>query len=120
MSAKAVRNVGIIVALAAAVAFLPGGENSAGLVSALLGAGMMALIVLIVGRLYREHRVDVFSLGDRHRGLLYGSLAVAVFAMAARNRLFDTGLGTLVWFVLIGGASAGLYAVFQHWRAYRV
>lgn len=120
MHAKAARNVLIIVALAAAVAFVPGGSNSAGLVSALLGAGMLALIVLIIGRLYREHRVDVFGLGDRVRAILYGSVALAVFAMAARDRLLDTGLGTLAWLAMLVAASAGLYVVFQRYRAYRL
>lgn len=120
MSPKSLRNVLIIVGIAAAVAFLPGGQSSAGLVGAVLGAGVLALIVLILGRLYRENRVEVFSLGDRYRAVFYGSLAVGVFAMAARERLFGSDAGTLIWVVLMAGTAGGLYATFQHYRASRL
>jgi hypothetical protein len=112
------RNVLIILALAAAVAFLPGGDDTAAFVSAVLGIAISAAIVLILGRLYREHRVTIFSLGDRYRALLYGAFGVAVLAMAGRVRLFDTGLGTLAWFVMLGAASAALYTVWRHYREY--
>lgn len=120
MTPKAVRNVLIIVGIAAAVAFLPGGQSSAGLVGSVLGAGVLALIVMIVGRLYRENRVEVFSLGDRYRAVFYGSIAIAVFAMAARERMFDTDAGTLAWVVLMAAAAGGLYVTFQRYRAYRL
>jgi hypothetical protein len=117
---KAVRNVLIIVGIAAGVAFLPGGQSSAGLVGAVLGAGVMALIVLIIGRLYRENRVEVFSLGDRYRAVFYASLAIGVFAMAARARLFDSDAGTLAWVVMMAAAAGGLYTTFQRYRAERL
>jgi hypothetical protein len=113
-----VRNVLIILALAAAVAFLPGGGDTASFVGAVLSIGIAAAIILILARLYREHRVTIFSLGDRHRALLYGAIGVAVVAMAARPKLFDTGLGTFVWFLMLGGASFALYAVWRHYREY--
>jgi hypothetical protein len=112
----ALRNVAIVLAIAAAVYFIPGGGDTASFVAALLFIAMSAIFVWIVARMYRENRVAIFSLGDQNRALLYGAVGLAVLAMAARPRLFDTGAGTLVWFVMIGAAS---YALYRVWRSYR-
>jgi hypothetical protein len=117
VSSKTVRNVLIIVAIAAAVAFLPGGGDTAGLVGALLNIGITVIFVLLGIRFYRENRVAIFALGDRHRGLLYGALAAVVLAMAGRGQLLDTGPGSLVFFLLLAGAAGALYAVWQHHRS---
>jgi hypothetical protein len=115
---KTLRNVLIVVAVAAAVAFLPGGGDTAQLVSALLGIGITVIFVLLGIRFYRENRVAVFSLGDRHRGLLYGALGAIVLALAGRSKLLDTGIGSLVFVLLLVGAAGALYAVWQHHRSY--
>jgi hypothetical protein len=115
---KTLRNVLIVVAVAAAVAFLPGGGDTAQLVSALLGIGITVVLVLLGVRFYRENRVAIFSLGDKHRGLLYGALGAIVLALAGRNKLLDTGLGSLAFVVLLIGAIGALYAVWQHYRTY--
>jgi hypothetical protein len=113
------RNVLIIVAIAVAVYALPGGGSSADLIAALLSAGITISFTLIGIRLYRENRMTLFGLGDHWRGLLYGAIAVAIFAMAALSRLFDAGgAGVLLWFVLIGGASYALLMVWRSWRSY--
>ena len=51
-------------------------------------------------------------------GLLLAALAVAVVAMAGRQRLWETGAGTLAWVALIGGASLALVQVFRRYRSY--
>ena len=116
LRSDALRNVAIILAIAAAVYFIPGGGDTADFVAALLFIAMSAIFVWIIGRLYRENRVALFSLGDQNRALLYGAVGLAVLAMAARGRLFDTGAGTIAWFAMIGAASFALYRV---WRSYR-
>jgi hypothetical protein len=115
---KTARNVLIVVAVAAAVAFLPGGGRTAGLVWALLGIALTVTFVLLGVRFYRENRVAIFSLGDQHRALAYGALAALVVALAGRQKLIQTGLGSLVFVVLIAGALGAGYAVFKHHRAY--
>lgn len=112
------RNTLIVFAIAAAVHFTPGGGTTADLVGSLLSIAIIVCIALIGMRLYRENRVTIFSLGDRHRGLLYGALGVAVLAMAARGRLWDTGAGTLAWLLMIGGASYALVVVWRYYRSY--
>jgi hypothetical protein len=113
-----VRNVLLVAALAAAVAFLPGGGSTADFIGAFLSTAILASFVMIFARLYREHRVAIFGLGDRHRGLLYGAVGAAVLAMAWRSKLFETGGGTLLWFVLVAGAGAAVYAVWRHHQSY--
>jgi hypothetical protein len=115
---KAARNLLIIVALATLVAFAPAGGSTADFVSSTLGAAITVLIVLLLGRLYREHRVAIFSLGDLHRAILYGSLGLFIVAMAARPVLFDTAAGTFGWFAAIGAVIGGLYAVYTRHRSY--
>jgi hypothetical protein len=112
------RNILIVAVIAAAVFALPGGGRTASFAGAVLGIAVSASFALIGARLYREHRMTIFALGDRHRALLYGSIAVAVLAMAARRRLWESGTGTLVWLVLIVGASLALVEVVRHHRSY--
>ena len=69
---RAGRNIAIVVALGAAVYFIPGGGHVAAAFEAFLWA-MFALGIAFLGlRLYRENTFRLSALGDRHRGLLYG------------------------------------------------
>jgi hypothetical protein len=115
---KNARNVAIIVAIAAAVYFIPGGGRAAGTVEAVLWAAFGGGIAYLGLRLYREHRVTLHGLGDRHRALLYGGVAVAVFALVARSRMWETGFGELGWWALVLGVVYTLLEVFRHSRTY--
>ncbi|MDP9400119.1 MAG: hypothetical protein M3P39_04045 [Actinomycetota bacterium] len=112
------RNVGIVVVLAAIVAFAPGGRGGATLLGQLLSAVFLCAVVVILARLYRQFRTDIFGLGDRGRAVLYVSFAVLLLTLAGSARLFAAGgAGTAAWFVLMGGASYGLYASYRQFRA---
>jgi hypothetical protein len=113
-----VRNVAIVLLIALAVFVLPGGGDAANLVAAVLGLLFAAGIALFAGRLYLENRVGIFGLGDRYRAILYGALAVAAVTVTATSRLWDTGLGTLAWFVLVGAASWAVVVVIRYARTY--
>jgi hypothetical protein len=116
--AKTARNVAIVVLIAAAVYFLPGGGRAASTFEALLYVAFGVGIGYLGLRFYREQRVALYSLGDRSRALLYGALALAVVALAARARMWQTGLGELVWFALAGIVVYALIAVYRSWRSY--
>ena len=88
-----VRNVAIILVLAAAIAFLPGGGTTAALVGAILSTLILVSLVFFAYRFYREHRVEFDGLGDRWRGLLYGAIGVVVLALAALPRLSNDWAG---------------------------
>jgi hypothetical protein len=62
--------------------------------------------------------VAIYSLGDQRRGLLYGALAVGVVAMTARVRMWETGFGEFVWFVLMGLVVYTLVALYRFTRTY--
>ncbi|MCW2985864.1 MAG: hypothetical protein JWR63_3434 [Conexibacter sp.] len=115
---KNVRNVLILVAVAAAVAFLPGGGQTAGLVAAVLSIALTVTFVLLGMRFYRENRVAIFSLGDKHRALAYGAIGMLVLALAGRSTLTDTAIGSVVLVVLFAGAIGAAYAVWRHHRSY--
>lgn len=114
---SAVLNIVIVLALAAAVFALPGGGETADLVLALLSTLVLMSFVMFGWRMYREHHVALYSLGDTNRGLLYGGIGAVVFALAGRVHLLATGAGTLLWFVVVTGAVVAFYRVWVSWRA---
>jgi hypothetical protein len=115
---KTTRNVAIVLLIAAAVYLLPGGGRAASTAEALLYIGFGVAIEYIGLRMYREHRVALHGLGDHYRGLLYGAIAGGLLVYMSRVRMWQTGLGELLWFVLVGGIVYALVAVFRRWRAY--
>jgi hypothetical protein len=113
-----IRNVAIILVLAALVHFAPTGGRVANAFEAALWAGFAVGIAYLGLRLYREHRISLISLGDWHRGLLYSAIALGVFLWAGRVRMWQTGLGELIWFVLLGFAVYAVLEVVRRFRAY--
>ena len=55
------RNVAIVLALAALVCFVPGGGNGAALIGALLSTAILASFVMLAARFYRERRMDILG-----------------------------------------------------------
>jgi hypothetical protein len=115
---RIVRNVAIIALIAAAVEFLPGGGRAVEAFAAALWVVFAAGIAFFAYRLYRERAVDLHGLGDRQRALLYGALAVGFFAAAAQPRMWHTGVGEFIWFVLIGMVAYTLLAIYRYSRTY--
>lgn len=115
---KTTRNVAIVALIAAAVYLLPSGGQVAHTFEALLYIGFGVAIGYLGLRFYREHRVALHSLGDPYRGLLYGSIALGVFLWMSYSRMWNTGLGELLWIVLLAGVVYALFVVFRRWRAY--
>ena len=114
---KTARNAAIVLGLAALVALIPAGGFAAGLLLWLLGIAFWAILTWFAARMYREHRMSLLAFDDRMRALLYVSIGVAVLTVTATSRLWNTSAGVLAWFALIGGASYGVFAVWQHaWR----
>jgi hypothetical protein len=113
-----VRNVAIVLAIAAAVYFLPAGGRAANTAEALIYVGFGVAIGYLGLRMYRENRIALHGLGDRYRGLAYGTVALAVLVWMSRARMWQTGIGELLWFVLIGGIVYAAVVVVRRWRAY--
>ncbi|HTZ86919.1 MAG TPA: hypothetical protein VL988_13260 [Solirubrobacteraceae bacterium] len=120
MEPKTARNVAIVLLIAAAVWLLPGGSQAADAFEAVLLIGFGVGFGYLGLRLYREYRVTLHGLGDRHRAVFYGSLALVGFEIAGYSRMIDhsrTIYGVL-WFALLFLALYGLMVVYRHWRSY--
>jgi uncharacterized protein involved in cysteine biosynthesis len=120
MSLKTARNVGIIAVVALAVALLPGGGDTARVVLAALSLGFLAALGFLGYRLYRENQFTLWSMSTRHRALLYGGLATAAATLIGTSRLWETGFGTVMWFVLLGGSGLAVYHAWVESRRYSV
>lgn len=112
------RNVLIILAIAAAVYFIPGGGRTAATVGAVLAVAFAAVVGLFAGRTYQERRVAIYSLGDRKRAILYGAIAVAVVTVTATPRLWATGAGEIAWFAILAAVVYTLVALYRSSRSY--
>ena len=115
---KTARNVAIVVAIAAGVYILPNGGRVASTFEAALWVAFGGGIAYFGLRLYREQHLALFSLGDRHRGMLYGAIALGVFLAAARHRMWETSGGEFAWFVLVGIVVYTVLAVYRYSRSY--
>jgi hypothetical protein len=109
---KAARNVAIIMLLALGVAFLPGGGNA---VDTILTAITMAFLAGITWMLYtlsRENQLTLATLTDGRRAIFYGAFGMIALLIAGQDKLWSSGLGTLVWILL---AAASVVAIWRVW-----
>jgi hypothetical protein len=114
---KHIRNIAIILALTVAVWKIPGGGTASVTISNIFSVLFLAGLFFLGYRVYMERRETLFSLDERQRGLMYGALALAAFALIATSRLWGSGgLGALLWLLMLGAAGWALYSV---WRAYK-
>jgi hypothetical protein len=120
VSRSTARNVGIIALVALAVAVLPGGSRAANFLLAVLSLGFIAAIGLLGYRVYMEQRFTLWSMSTQHRTLLYGGITVAAMTLIATSRLWDSGFGTVMWIVLLGGSALAVYHAWTESRRYSV
>jgi hypothetical protein len=118
MTLATARNILIILGLAALVALLPGGGTGATV--ALQAASLLFLATLgwFASVMYRQHRAELYSLGDRRRALLYVALGVAAVVLTGTSKLWSTSAGSVAWLVLIGAAVYAVVAVVWTARKY--
>lgn len=115
---KTLRNVAIVLALAAAVAFVPGGGTASDTLVWFLALAFWGALAWFMVRLYREQRMSLYALGDRMRAVLYGSIGAIVLTLAATQKLWDTGPGSVAWILLLAMAGYGLFSVWRFARRY--
>jgi hypothetical protein len=115
---KNVRNVIIVLAVAAVIDLVPGGGPASSVIIQIISLAFLASIAWVASRLYREHRVALYGLGDRSRTILYAAVAVATLTLTASGRLLVSPAGSLAWLFLIAGAAYAVFAVFRSARGY--
>jgi hypothetical protein len=113
-----IRNFAIVLVLAVAVWQLPGGGTGAATIGNIFSVLFLGGIFFFGYRLYMEHRDTILGLEERQRALLYGALAMAIFAIIATNTLWREYdfLGGMIWMLMLGAAGWAIYSV---WRAYK-
>jgi hypothetical protein len=114
---KTVRNVVIILAIAAIVVIVPGGGTGASVVSQAVSLAFLVSLAWFASVMYRQHRVTLYSLGDGRRAILYVALAVAAVTLTGTHKLWSSPGGEVAWLVLLGAAIYAVFAIF--WAARR-
>jgi hypothetical protein len=113
-----VRNILIILAIAALIVLVPGGGTGGTFALQTVSLAFLGVIAWFGYVSYREHKMMLFSLGDQRRGVLYGAAAVAVLTLTATDRLFGTTTGKLAWVLLLVGAGYAAFSVVWSARRY--
>jgi hypothetical protein len=111
---QTLRNVAIILALAAAVDFLPGGGSAARTAVTLLTLVFLAAIAWFVYRLYREQELTLATLTDARRAGLFGAVGGIALLVVAYDEFRSWTGGILLWIALVVGCVAGIFLI---WRS---
>jgi hypothetical protein len=113
---RAVRNIAIILVLAAIVDLAPGGGNAARAVVTAMTLIFCALIGFAAFQLYRQNRLTYLGLTDRQRAILHGSLGAIVLMIAGVDELTATGAGLLLWLAVI---ALSIFSLVKIWTDVR-
>ena len=118
MSLATVRNIAIILILAALVAIVPGGGTAANVLLQAASLLFLAVLCWFASIMYRQHRPSLYSLGDRRRAILYVAGGVATLTLSATPRLWNTSAGSVAWLILIGACMYAAVAIVWAARRY--
>jgi hypothetical protein len=108
------RNIAIILALAAAVDFLPGGGNAASAVLTALTMAFLAAIAWLLYRVYHEQELTLSSLTDGRKAGLFGAVGGIALLTVAYNDFRSWEGGILLWVALVAGCIAVIFLI---WRS---
>ncbi len=106
---RTARNVVIVLAIAALVALVQGGQTAANVALQALSLVFLGVIVYFLSIIYRQYRTTLYGLGDRRRAMLYVALGVGTLTLTASSKLWATGAGSVAWVLLL---AASIYTVF--------
>jgi len=111
---QTVRNIAIILALAAIVDFLPGGGAAAATVMAALTMIFLAAIAWFGYRLYREQQLTLATLRDPQKAGLFGAVGAMALLAVAYDEFRSWSGGLLLWIALM---AACVGAIAMIWRS---
>jgi len=118
MSLATLRNIAIVFVIAALIVVLPGGGTGANVALQAASLAFLAALGWFASIMYRQHRTDLYSLGDGRRAVLYAAVAVATLTLTATSRLTKTSAGSVAWLVLLGAAAYAVIAIVWSARKY--
>jgi hypothetical protein len=115
---QTLRNVAIILALAAVVDFLPGGGAAADTVMAALTLIFLATIAWFVYRLYREQQLTLATLSDPQKAGLFGAVGGIALLFVAYDEFSSWSGGVLLWIALLAGCVGGIFLIWRSANTY--
>jgi hypothetical protein len=115
---RILRNIGIVMALAFGVAFLPAGGNVAEAVLTAITIGFLAAIAWMVYVLSRQNQLTLAALSDGRRAILYGAVGMIALLIAGSDEMFATGGGTLAWLLLLAASVAAIWRIWIEANTY--
>src|SRR5436305_12237882 len=116
---KNVRNVIIVLVIAALVVLLPGGGKGANVAIQAVSLAFLAAIGWVASLMYRQYRTMIYALGDARRATLYIAVGVAALTLSATSRLWASPAGSVAWLALVGGAAYAVFCVRWWARKYQ-
>jgi hypothetical protein len=115
---RLLRNLLIIAALAALIAFAPGGGNGAQTVLTALTMAFLVAIAAFAYGIYRQNQLTFTALSDGRRAVLFGALGLIALLIAGTDEFFNSGGGTLAWVLLLAAAVAAIWRVWLEASSY--
>jgi hypothetical protein len=115
---RILRNAAIVMLLALAVAFVPGGGNAAEAVLTAITMGFLAAIAWTIFVLSRQNQLTLATLSDARRAILYGAFGLIALLIAGSDELFSSGGGTLAWIFLLGASIAAIWRIWIEANTY--
>jgi hypothetical protein len=112
--AQTLRNIAIILALAAAIDFLPGGGNAAAAVVTALSMIFLAAIAWLLYRVYNEQQLTLSGLSDARKAGLFGAVGAIALLVVAEDDFRAWEGGVILWVALVAACIA---AIFLIWRS---
>ncbi len=114
-----VRNIAIVMAIAALVVLIPGGGTGANFALQAVSVLFLAVVGWLIYTMYRQNRLALYSLGVWRRAVLYGSAGLLVLTLTDASRLLQTTTGKVVFLLLLLLAAYGTFAVVWSARRYQ-
>src|SRR5262245_3452150 len=115
---QTVRNVAIILLLAAAVDFLPGGGEAAATVLAALTMIFLATIAWFAYTLYRSQEMTLATLSDGRRAGVFGAVGAMALLVVAYDDFTDMAGGILLWIALMAAAIGVIFVIWRDANTY--
>jgi hypothetical protein len=115
---QTVRNVLIILALAAIVDFLPGGGAAADTVMAALTMIFLATVAWFIYRLYNEQQMTLATLRDPQKAGLFGAVGGIALLIVALDEFRSWTGGLLLWIALMVGCVAAIAFIWRSANTY--
>ena len=111
---QTVRNIAVILALAAGIDFLPGGGAAAATVLSALMLIFLAAIAWLLYRVYREQQLTLATLTDARKAGLFGAVGAMALLVVAYDDFRSWTGGIVLWIALMAGCVGIIFLI---WRA---